>query len=115
MATPTEDATRRCGSFVALRAITTNVISPGWIIFKPFSRVTSLHPGGTMLETLTRFAICIPASRKANSNDWSCSLCLPTPFVKKKYFGIMCLSENMDYRLDLLVFCFKSPVVLFIL
>ena len=46
-----------------------------------------------MLDTLTRLHICMPASRRANSNDWSCSLCLPTPLVKKKYFGIILVSE----------------------
>lgn len=69
--------------------MTTKVISPGCIIFSPFSRVTCSHPGGTMLETATRLHIWMPASLNANSNDWSCSLCLPTPFVKKKYFGII--------------------------
>jgi len=42
-----------------------------------------------MLDTLTRLQCWMPASLRANSNDWSCSLCLPTPFVKKKYFGII--------------------------
>jgi len=57
MATPTDDATWRCGSSVALRAMTTKVISPGCIIFKPFSLGTNSHPGGTMLDTATRLHI----------------------------------------------------------
>jgi len=42
-----------------------------------------------MLETLTRLQCWMPASLRANSKDWSCSLCLPTPFVRKKHLGIM--------------------------
>lgn len=57
MATPTDDATWRCGSFVALRAMTTKVISPGCIFFKPFSLDNRSHPGGTILDTATRLHI----------------------------------------------------------
>lgn len=60
-----------------------------------------------MLDTLTRLQCWMPASRRANSKDWSCSLCLPTPFVKKKYFGIIWV-RNMDCRMHLLGFCFKN-------
>ena len=56
-----------------------------------------------MLDTLTRLQCWMPASRSASSKDWSCSLCLPTPFVKKKYFGIIAVSENMDCIIHLLV------------
>jgi len=89
MATPTDDAIWRWGSLVELRDMTTKVISPGWIIVRPFSLGNISHPGGTMLDTATRLHFSIPASRRASSNDWSCSLCLPTPFVRKKYFGII--------------------------
>ncbi len=58
-----------------------------------------------MLETLTRLQCCMPAFLKANSNDWSCSLCLPTPLVRKKYFGIICRIANTNCRMHLLVFC----------
>ena len=86
---PIDDAASLCGSLVEFLAMTTNVISPGCTIFKPFSLGSCSHPGGTMLETLTKLHICMPASLRANSKDWSCSLCLPTPFVRKKYLGIM--------------------------
>ena len=42
-----------------------------------------------MEETLTRFCAAIPASLRANSNDVSLSLCLPTPLVRKMRFGTM--------------------------
>lgn len=71
------------------RARTRKVISPGLSIFNPCSNVMSLHPGDIMLETLTRLRCCIFASLRANSKDCNCSLCLPTPFVRKKYFGII--------------------------
>ena len=73
--------------------MTTKVISPGLIIFRPFSRGSSSHAGGTMLETATRLHCWMPASLSASSKDWSCSLCLPTPLVRKKYFGIIVGSE----------------------
>jgi hypothetical protein len=47
------------------------------------------HCGGKMDETRTRFCEAIPASRSASSNDVSRSLCLPTPLVKKIFFGTM--------------------------
>jgi hypothetical protein len=43
-------------------AMTTNVISPGLTIFKPFSLESSSHPGGTMLETQRGYSVdaCVP-------------------------------------------------------
>src|SRR5665213_3601385 len=40
-----------------------------------------------MEETRTRFWEAIPASRRASSKDVKRSLCLPTPLVKKIFFG----------------------------
>ena len=58
-----------------------------------------------MLETLTKLHICIPASLRANSKDWSCSLCLPTPFVRKKYLGIIwCRKIGLQNTLISLLF-----------
>src|SRR6185437_8417373 len=48
-----------------------------------------------MEETRTRFCEAIPASRRASSKDVSRSLCLPTPLVKKIFFGTMFL-PNFD-------------------
>src|SRR5664279_3562352 len=42
-----------------------------------------------MEETRTRFCEAMPASRRASSNDVNRSLCLPTPLVKKIFFGTM--------------------------
>jgi hypothetical protein len=42
-----------------------------------------------MLETLTRLNFSIPASLKASSKAPSCVESLPTPFVKKSFFGRM--------------------------
>ena len=89
MATPIDEAISLCGSFVEFLARTMKVISPGFTIFKPRSLETSLQPGGTMLETFTMLQCCIPAFLKANSKDCNCSLCLPTPFVRKKHWGII--------------------------
>jgi len=61
-----------------------------------------------MLDTLTKLHICMPASLKANSNDWSCSLCLPTPFVKKKYFGIMFSVGKYGLRHSFISVLFKN-------
>ena len=44
-----------------------------------------------MLDTETRLHFSTPASRNAISNDCRYSLCLPTPFVKKTFFGIIVL------------------------
>jgi hypothetical protein len=42
-----------------------------------------------MEETRTRFCEAIPASLSASSNEVNRSLCLPTPLVKKIFFGTM--------------------------
>src|SRR5664279_2012368 len=42
-----------------------------------------------MDETRTRFCEAIPASRSASSKEVKRSLCLPTPLVKKIFFGTM--------------------------
>jgi len=57
-----------------------------------------------MLETLTMLQRCIPALLKANSKDASCSLCQPTPLVRKRYFGIIEPNnlQKSDFRLLLL-------------
>src|SRR5208282_5556100 len=48
-----------------------------------------LHCGGKMEETRTRFCDAMPASRRASSKEVNRSLCLPTPLVKKSFFGTM--------------------------
>ena len=42
-----------------------------------------------MDETRTRFCEAMPASRRASSKEVNRSLCLPTPLVKKIFFGTM--------------------------
>lgn len=76
------------GSLVAFLASITKVTSPGVSMTLPLSFGMTLHPGGTMLETCTRLQCCIPASLSASSNDWSFSLCLPTPLVRNRRLGI---------------------------
>src|SRR5437763_13479136 len=85
------DAISRCGSRVEFSATTANTTSPGLRYFKPSLRVISLQCGGKMEETRTRFCAAIPASRRASSNEVRRSLCLPTPFVKKRRVGTMFL------------------------
>src|ERR1700734_2344267 len=55
----------------------------------------TLQRGGKMEDTRTRFCEAMPASRRASSNEVSRSLCLPTPLVKKIFFGTM-LFPNFD-------------------
>src|SRR5690606_6547128 len=69
------------------RLITQNAIWPGSKCFSPSRREISLQYGGKIEETFTRFKYAIPASRKANSNEASFSLCFPTPLVRKIFFG----------------------------
>ncbi len=88
MANPTAAATSRFGSRVEFLASITKVTSPGVSITRPFSFGMTLQPTGTMLETWTRLQCWIPASLSASSKDWSFSLCVPTPFVRKSCFGI---------------------------
>src|SRR4030042_3220786 len=106
-----DDATSLCCSLVAFLAKTTKVISPGCTIFKPCSLETILHPGGTMLETFTRLQYWMPASLSANSKDCSCSLCLPTPFVRKKNLGIM-IHCTKDRHIFFHMLTISSPTLL---
>ena len=69
VATPIEEAIKRFGSFVEFLAITQKVIRPGCNDFIPSSVDILLHPGGKMLDTVTRLHISIFASRNASSND----------------------------------------------
>src|SRR6478672_7669148 len=87
-------ASRRCGSWVEFSATTVNTTSPGYRYFNPWERGISLHCGGKMDETLTRFWAATPASRNASSNDVRRSLCLPTPLVKKIFLGTMSLPNS---------------------
>jgi hypothetical protein len=59
-------------------------------ILLPFlAREIILQRGGKMELTRTRFWEAIPASRRASSKEVKRSLCLPTPLVKKSFFGTM--------------------------
>src|SRR5579875_3163146 len=95
MATPMLETMRRCGSRVEFSAITAKTISPWLRYLRPSLRGMILHCGGKIEETRTRFCEAIPASRRASSNEVSRSLCLPTPLVKKSFFGTMLL-PNFD-------------------
>src|SRR5579864_8175852 len=98
MATPMEEASRRCGSRVEFSATTAKTTSPGWRYFTPSLRASSLQLGGKIEETRTRFWAAIPASRNANSNEVSRSRCFPTPLVKKIRFGTMSLPNSIVLR-----------------
>ncbi len=67
--------------------------------FNPCERGISLHCGGKIDETRTKFCAAIPASRSASSNDVSRSLCFPTPLVKKIRLGTMSLPNSLFLRL----------------
>src|ERR1035441_2171603 len=69
--------------------MTENTTSPGFRYVRPSLRGITLHCGGKMEETRTRFCEAIPASLRASSNDVNRSLCFPTPLVKKIFFGTM--------------------------
>src|SRR6266404_2387238 len=84
MATPMDEASKRCGSWVEFSATTANTTSPGCRYFSPCERGTSLQLGGKIEETRTRFCAAMPASRRASSKDVSRSRCFPTPLVKKQ-------------------------------
>ena len=58
-------------------------------IFEAFLARDDSAPGGKMDDTRTRFCDAMPASRRASSNEVKRSLCLPTPLVKKSFFGTM--------------------------
>jgi len=75
------------GSLDEFLDITVKTISPGTSIFSPSGFSMISHFGGRMELTVTRLNFSIPASRSAISNDSSISLCLPTPVVKKTFFG----------------------------
>src|SRR3989304_8569440 len=75
------------GSSLWHRPMTAKTISPGVRHFRPPSLLMILLLGGKMLDTWTRLYFSIPASRRASSNDVSCSLCLPTPLVKNTFDG----------------------------
>src|SRR5580698_7719881 len=82
-------ATSRCGSRVEFSAMTAKTTSPSSRYFRPSLREIILHCGGKIEETRTRFCDAMPASRSASSKEVSRSLCLPTPLVKKSFFGTM--------------------------
>src|SRR5579862_9306513 len=92
------EASSRCGSRVEFSATTANTTSPGLRYLSPWERGTSLHCGGKMDETRTRFCAAIPASRKANSKEVRRSRCLPTPLVKKIFLGTMSLPNSLFLR-----------------
>src|ERR1700761_3129450 len=95
------DTNRRCGSRVEFSATTAKTTSPGDKNFKPSLRVISLHCGGKMEETRTRFWAAMPASRRASSKDVNRSLCFPTPLVKKRRFGTMLLPNGVSSQSNL--------------
>src|ERR1700731_4082320 len=110
MATPMLAASRRCGSRVEFSATTAKTTSPGLRYFSPWERGTSLHCGGKMDETRTRFCAAMPASRSASSKEVRRSRCLPTPLVKKIFLGtisfdnslfLRCLDEGQIYHSEL--------------
>src|SRR4030067_3517041 len=78
------------------RLMTTKTISPGVRDFRPPSLLMILHLGGKMLDTWTRLYFSIPASRRASSNDVSCSLCRPTPLVKNTFDGTNMGDVSLD-------------------
>src|ERR1039458_1054896 len=67
--------------------MTAKTTSPSSRYLRPSLRGIILHCGGKIEETRTRFCDAMPASRRASSKDVSRSLCLPTPLVKKSFFG----------------------------
>jgi hypothetical protein len=81
------DTISRCGSRVEFSAITEKTTSPSCRYFSPSLRGITLHCGGKMEDTRTRFCDAIPASRRASSKLVKRSLCVPLPLVKKIFFG----------------------------
>src|SRR5271165_11143 len=98
MATPIDEASRRCASRVEFSATTAKTTSPGCRYFTPSLRASILQLGGKMEETRTRFWAAMPASRSANSKEVSRSRCFPTPLVKKILFGTMSLPNSVILR-----------------
>src|SRR5271157_4646081 len=66
--------------------------------FNPCERGTSLHCGGKIDETRTKFCAAMPASRNASSKDVRRSRCLPTPLVKKIFLGTISLPNSLFLR-----------------
>src|SRR3954462_7216465 len=93
-----EEAMRRGGSRVEVSATTAKTTSPGERYFSPWLRGVSLHMGGKMEETRTRFCAAMPASRNANSKDVRRSLCFPTPFVRNNLFGTISLPNAVHLQ-----------------
>jgi hypothetical protein len=58
-----------------------------------------LHLGGKMEETETKLKRAMPADRSASSKEESCSLCLPTPLVRKIFFGRITIFASLSIRL----------------
>src|SRR5580692_2192504 len=117
IATPIDDASRRCASRVEFSATTAKTTSPGCRYFTPSLRARSLQFGGKMEETRTRFWAAIPASRNANSKEVNRSRCFPTPLVKKIRFGTMSLpnsvilrKEKLGLRMHNLTQCFVKEI-----
>src|SRR6266700_2943188 len=83
--------------------MTEKTTSPWLRYLRPSLRVITLHCGGKMDETRTRFCDAIPASRSASSKEVNRSLCLPTPLVKNSFFGTMLFPNfyvsSMDSKL----------------
>src|ERR1700678_1737857 len=98
MATPIDDASKRCGSCVEFSATTEKTTSPGDRCVSPCDRGISLQLGGKMEETRTRFCAAMPASRKASSKEVRRSRCFPTPLVKNIFFGTMSLPNSFASR-----------------
>ena len=96
MATPIEEASRRCGSRVEFSATTAKTTSPGLKILHAFFAGEQLAVGGKMEETRTRFWAAMPASRNANSKEVNRSRCFPTPLVKKIRLGTMSLPNAVS-------------------
>jgi hypothetical protein len=74
----------------------------------------TLQRGGKIELTRTRFCEAMPASRRANSKEVKRSLCLPTPLVKKSFFGTM-LFPNFyvpSVSLDSIDFAGRSRMIL---
>src|SRR5208283_4090585 len=98
MATPMLEAMRRWASRVEFSAMTAKTTSPRLRRLSPSLRGMSLHRGGKMEETRTRFSAAMPASRRASSKLVRRSLCLPTPLVKKRRVGTMFMPNGKTLR-----------------
>jgi hypothetical protein len=73
-ARPTDAETSWFRSLVSERAITQNVISPGFNSCSPRFRGMILQWGGRMEDTLTRLQYATPALRNASSKEANFSL-----------------------------------------